>query len=432
MADSPFSMNFTERGIIRSRDILNELLQLKPEISIIQFDTAEKNSYLISFNNRNWKVSSIVYIICSQIKDTPTTAQQLMEKNIDNIQLNEKCIKDVLEFLTSNGMLIGTEAKKSPEKRNHYLWARITVFPANVVEKFNFLSILFKTPFFITLGTICLAFFVFIMLTHSSAEVSATIQALNINNYIPFFIIVLLIGLFHEFGHSAALMHFNETPRRIGVAVYFIMPVLFSDVTNAWKLKKWQRCIVDLGGIYFQLILSFVLYIVNYCWLKIPLLETAIIFSMLEVINNLNPFIRMDGFWLVCDALGISSPLKFLFAFITNPFRKNKNLQFQSFSTIYKIIIYAYAIATIVFLTYFFSILVNSTQIAISYVLGDILKLINEYDNINFTFGNAIEYFSKRFTTFIILFFMARLVIKGISVLIKLFFDKKWHSKKLK
>ena len=329
-------------------------------------------------------------------------------------------------------MLIGTEAKKSPEKRNHYLWARITVFPANVVEKFNFLSILFKTPFFITLGTICLAFFVFIMLTHSSAEVSATIQALNINNYIPFFIIVLLIGLFHEFGHSAALMHFNETPRRIGVAVYFIMPVLFSDVTNAWKLKKWQRCIVDLGGIYFQLILSFVLYIVNYCWLKIPLLETAIIFSMLEVINNLNPFIRMDGFWLVCDALGISSPLKFLFAFITNPFRKNKNLQFQSFSTIYKIIIYAYAIATIVFLTYFFSILVNSTQIAISYVLGDILKLINEYDNINFTFGNAIEYFSKRFTTFIILFFMARLVIKGISVLIKLFFDKKWHSKKLK
>lgn len=404
---------------------MNELIQLKPEISINKFDTAEKNSYLISFNNRNWKVSSIVYFICCQIKDTPATAQQLIEKKINDTPLNEKCVNDVLEFLTNNGMLIGTEAQKRPEKRNRYLWARITILPAKVVEKFHFLSVFFKTPFFIAMGVICLAFFGLIMLTHSSSEVSATIQALKFNDLIPFFIIVFLIGLFHEFGHSSALMHYNETPRRIGVAVYFIMPVLFSDVTNAWKLKKWQRCIVDLGGIYFQLMLSFILFIANYFWLKIPLLETAIIFSMLEVINNLNPFIRMDGFWLVCDALGITSPLAFLFAFITNPFRKNKNLQFQSFSTKYKIVIYTYAIATIVFLTYFFSVLVNSTRLAITYVAGDIQKLIYENDNISFTFGNAAEYLSKRFTTFIILFFMIRLVIKGISALIKLFFGAK-------
>ena len=418
-------LNFTGRGFFRRRDNLSELLQLKPEITLSQFDTVEKNNYLISFNNRNWKVSTIVYIICCQIKDAPATVEQLIEKKIGNIQLNEKCVNDVLEFLTSNGMLIGTEAKKSPEKRNRYLWARITILPTKAVEKFHFLSVLFKMPFFILMSIIGITFFCLIMFTHSSKEVSATIQSLKLNDLLPFFVIVFLIGLFHEFGHSAALMHYNETPRRIGVAVYFIMPVLFSDVTNAWKLKKWQRCIVDIGGIYFQLMLSFILYVSNYFWLKIPLLETAVIFSMLEIINNLNPFIRMDGFWLVCDGLGITSPLSFIFALFTEPFRKKKNMQLQSFSTAYKVIIYTYAISTVIFLTYFFSVLVNSTRLALTYIVGDIQKLIYENENISITFSTTAEYLSKRFTTFIILFFMIRLIIKGISALIKLFFNHK-------
>ena len=34
----------------------------------------------------------------------------------------------------------------------------------------------------------------------------------------------------------------------------YFFPVLYSDVTKAWRLAPYQRSIVDLGGLYFQAI----------------------------------------------------------------------------------------------------------------------------------------------------------------------------------
>lgn len=67
-------------------------------------------------------------------------------------------------------------------------------------------------------------------------------------------LLLFLISLIvHEFGHATACARFGAAPSSIGFAVYLIYPVLFSDVGTAWKLRRWQRVVVDLGGIYFQI-----------------------------------------------------------------------------------------------------------------------------------------------------------------------------------
>src|SRR5258708_11862492 len=56
----------------------------------------------------------------------------------------------------------------------------------------------------------------------------------------------------HEFGHAAACSRFGGQPSAIGLGVYLAFPVLYSNVTAAWEMRRWQRVVVDLGGIYLQ------------------------------------------------------------------------------------------------------------------------------------------------------------------------------------
>ena len=49
---------------------------------------------------------------------------------------------------------------------------------------------------------------------------------------------------------------FGALPDRIGIGIYVIYPALFSDVTAAWRLSRGQRVLVDLGGSYFQLLVT--------------------------------------------------------------------------------------------------------------------------------------------------------------------------------
>src|SRR5437870_1013827 len=56
----------------------------------------------------------------------------------------------------------------------------------------------------------------------------------------------------HEFGHAGACARYGGRPSAIGFGIYLAFPVLFSDVTAAWDLRRWQRVVVDLGGIYVQ------------------------------------------------------------------------------------------------------------------------------------------------------------------------------------
>lgn len=110
--------------------------------------------------------------------------------------------------------------------------------------------------------------------------------------------------IFHEFGHASAAARFGCRNTTIGWGLYFIYKVLWTDVSEAWKLPRWQRAIVDIGGVYFQsffllLMLAAYLYTGNTIYLF------AFVFSDMQLGSNFNPFLRMDGYWLMSDLFGI-------------------------------------------------------------------------------------------------------------------------------
>jgi putative peptide zinc metalloprotease protein len=112
--------------------------------------------------------------------------------------------------------------------------------------------------------------------------------------------------LVHEFGHSSACARFSVMPRSIGFGLYMIYPVFYSDVSAAWELKRWQRVVVDLGGVYFQSIV-FAAYVFLYAitdWQPLLVAQAWIVGS---IIFSLNPILRLDGYWVIADALGVTT-----------------------------------------------------------------------------------------------------------------------------
>jgi len=106
--------------------------------------------------------------------------------------------------------------------------------------------------------------------------------------------------VFHEFGHAAAAAHYGCETRGLGVGVYLTRPVLFADLTETWRLTRRQRVVTDLGGVYFQAILQLPLAAVAIVTRNATLVATFEMIT-LTMVMNLNPFLRMDGYWVIVD-----------------------------------------------------------------------------------------------------------------------------------
>lgn len=114
----------------------------------------------------------------------------------------------------------------------------------------------------------------------------------------------------HEFGHAYAAKRLGCRVPRMGVAFMVFFPVLWTDVSDAWKLKDARsRLAIDAAGMLAELGLSAVAAIL---WAVLPdgpergamrLLASTTWAMTLFV--NLNPLMRYDGYYLLSDALDV-------------------------------------------------------------------------------------------------------------------------------
>lgn len=120
----------------------------------------------------------------------------------------------------------------------------------------------------------------------------------------PAYLLFVASLIAHELGHATACQRFGAQPDDIGFTVYWIFPAFYSDVTAAWSLDRRQRVIVDLGGVFFQLGVGAAYWLAYYITGWQPL-AAAFGLVLLGCLFALNPFFKLDGYWLLSDALGV-------------------------------------------------------------------------------------------------------------------------------
>ncbi len=119
----------------------------------------------------------------------------------------------------------------------------------------------------------------------------------------------LLSAIWHELGHAAALARSGYPAGGIGAGILFVVPVLFADVTAVGVLSRTGRLRVDVSGVVFQLaaggLFMGVASVPGIPEAAAQVLALAGSSALLAVTWSLFPFIRSDGYWLLCDFLGL-------------------------------------------------------------------------------------------------------------------------------
>lgn len=188
-----------------------------------------------------------------------------------------------------------------PRKRT-FLYER-ELFSASVIDRFSdACSFLFrKTVMFPLMIAVLAADICFFCITDNLLTFNGSANAYMV---IGMLIFMVASSLFHELGHASACKHFGIRHGGIGFGLYLNFPVLYTDVTEVWRLRRTDRCIVNLAGVYFQMYILLAVLALFYATGS-DTLRYMILTLNLGFIMTLNPFFKFDGYWIASDVLGI-------------------------------------------------------------------------------------------------------------------------------
>lgn len=118
------------------------------------------------------------------------------------------------------------------------------------------------------------------------------------------FAITVASAGFHEFGHAAAARYGGATPGAMGAGLYLVWPAFYTDVTDSYRLGRGGRIRTDLGGLYFNALLSVAMFGI---WglTGWDALLLVIGTQLVQMVRQLPPLVRFDGYHLLADITGV-------------------------------------------------------------------------------------------------------------------------------
>ena len=118
------------------------------------------------------------------------------------------------------------------------------------------------------------------------------------------FVVTVLSGGFHEFGHAAAARYSGADPGVIGAGLYLVWPAFYTDVTDSYRLGAAGRIRTDLGGLYFNALVV----VLTFAWWYFSGWEALLLLvatQVLQMVQQLLPLLRFDGYHLLADLAGV-------------------------------------------------------------------------------------------------------------------------------
>jgi putative peptide zinc metalloprotease protein len=212
------------------------------------------------------------------------------------------------------------ERHKLLRKKSRYGDLSLILFPA--VDPDKFLTWLYRytsffyTPWF-TLLTLCaFAFSAGITITHWAEIGRDTLEFYNFTDkswgdVVQFYLLAVLVLSIHEVGHGHACKHYGGRVSSMGFALIYLAPAFYTDTTEAYvKTTRSQSLVISVAGVWAELM---VYCVVTPIWWGTPpdtsVHDAAYILMLLTGISaalvNWNPLIKLDGYYILSDLLGI-------------------------------------------------------------------------------------------------------------------------------
>jgi len=216
-------------------------------------------------------------------------------------------------------------AQKGAEERHKRAtkkWEDITTITVGHWDPDTYLTRLHEKAKFVYEGwfvLLTLAFFVFMawIFIDRWSEIGAdtwkyyNFTQKGLGDIAEFWLLFCFLGFFHESAHGLTCKHFGGAVHKMGFLLYYLEPCFFVDVTEVYIYAgKWARIATSIAGIWVELMFCAAASII---WWGTPAgtpvhdlaYKIILITGVGVAIINLNPLIKLDGYYILCELVGI-------------------------------------------------------------------------------------------------------------------------------
>jgi len=262
-----------------------------------------KNYTLSSYSNNSWIIEIfgqhfIINQDSKKLLDILSVSENYDEAVLKfnssfNDNLNKENFLELVKNIFSKIPIFETDSEDMESNKNFIKFQKPIIKSKLAAELIYPFMVLFNKKIF-------WIFFVLLSIIATIIIITTPFSLLSKESFLWTLLLYTPTVLLHELGHIAACKKYTGKNGDIGVGIYFIFPVFYSDVSAVWHATKEERVIVNLSGIYMQL-LSMLIFITMFFVLKNNLfLQMAYILAIYSFVQ-LIPFVRSDGYWLLSD-----------------------------------------------------------------------------------------------------------------------------------
>jgi len=202
-------------------------------------------------------------------------------------------------------------------------WGDLSLITFPAVNRDPFLTWLYRQisfmykPWCVALTLLAFAFTAGIFVAHWSEVGRDTLEFYNFADksgfdVAAFYLIVSVLLAIHEIGHGLTVKHYGAPVPAMGLLLIYLTPGFYTD-TTAGEVKgdRFQRLMIAVAGVYSELVICAL--VTPIWWATAPntsvhdFAYTIILFTGIAVVLiNWNPLMKLDGYYIICDLLGIS------------------------------------------------------------------------------------------------------------------------------
>lgn len=215
----------------------------------------------------------------------------------------------IAKSLAPKGLLVDADqdparVAASTQPKRAFLYVKLPILPPKVVEPVaRLLGVMFTRPALLIGVLLFVASHIYIY-GYLLRGTSVDFNQLNAGSILILMLLSTAGTLCHEFGHASAAAHYGCRRMSIGWGLYLVYTVLWTNVSEAWRLPRRQRAVIDIGGVYFESLFQ-LLMVYLFVRTANPIFLFAVVMIDINIVMTLNPFIRMDGYWMMSDLFGI-------------------------------------------------------------------------------------------------------------------------------
>jgi putative peptide zinc metalloprotease protein len=288
---------------------------LRKDLVVSRMETPEGPRFVLKDprTQRYFRLREAEYAVARRL-DGRTSAEDLasaLATELD-VEIDAASLEAFVGQLRHQGLLHDPTAPPPPRQgfvRGTPLYLRFRAFDPDrlldwLIPKVRF----FFTPYFVVSAAVLLTWAVLTVITHRAAIMQDLERLWNFQSLFVAWLVILFVVTLHEFAHGLTCKHFGGKVHEMGFMLIYFQPAFYCNVSDAWLFpEKSKRLWVTAAGAYFEL---FVWSVATLAWVVVEpgtwvsgLALIVMATSAIKQFFNLNPLIKLDGYYFLSDLL---------------------------------------------------------------------------------------------------------------------------------